>query len=67
MNSMETASEGIVPVQSNPSGMPRSVTILGSTGSVGTQTVDLLRADPKGGEPRFRALFARSPCRAQAA
>ena len=54
MNSMETASEGIVPVQSNPSGMPRSVTILGSTGSVGTQTVDLLRADPKGGEPRFR-------------
>ena len=54
MNSMETTSEGIVPVQSSPSGTPRSVTILGSTGSVGTQTVDLLRADPKGGEPRFR-------------
>ena len=54
MNSMETASAGIVPVQSSPSGTPRSVTILGSTGSVGTQTVDLLRADPKDGQPRFR-------------
>ncbi len=35
-------------------GTPRSVTILGSTGSVGTQTVDLLRARPGGQPPRFR-------------
>jgi len=35
---------------------PRSVTILGSTGSVGTQTVDLLAADP--GRYRVRALVA---------
>jgi 1-deoxy-D-xylulose-5-phosphate reductoisomerase len=35
----------------------RSVTILGSTGSVGTQTVDLLRAEP--GRWRVRALVAR--------
>jgi 1-deoxy-D-xylulose-5-phosphate reductoisomerase len=34
----------------------RSVTILGSTGSVGTQTVDLLRAEP--GRWRVRALVA---------
>ncbi len=54
MSSMQTASGGFVPVQSSPPGAPRTVTILGSTGSVGTQTVDLLRADPKGGEPRFR-------------
>ena len=29
---------------------PRTVTVLGSTGSVGTQTLDLLSADPA----RFR-------------
>jgi 1-deoxy-D-xylulose-5-phosphate reductoisomerase len=29
-----------------PTGSPRTVTILGSTGSVGTQTIDLLLADP---------------------
>ena len=34
----------------------RSVTILGSTGSVGTQTVDLLAADPA--RYRIRALVA---------
>jgi 1-deoxy-D-xylulose-5-phosphate reductoisomerase len=33
-----------------PSGSPRSVTVLGSTGSVGTQTIELLAADPA----RFR-------------
>ena len=36
---------GIGRVKADPSVPPRSVTILGSTGSVGTQTVDLLRAD----------------------
>jgi len=35
---------------------PRSVTILGSTGSVGTQTVDLIAAEP--GRYRVRALVA---------
>ena len=30
-----------------PSGTPRSVTVLGSTGSVGTQTIELLAADPE--------------------
>ncbi len=39
-----------------PSGQPRSVTVLGSTGSVGTQTIELLLAEPE----RFavRALVA---------
>jgi len=35
---------------------PRSVTVLGSTGSVGTQTVDLLAAAPE--RFRVRALVA---------
>ncbi len=41
-----------------PSEAPRSITILGSTGSVGTQTVTLLAAAP--GEFRVRALVAGS-------
>jgi 1-deoxy-D-xylulose-5-phosphate reductoisomerase len=40
----------------SPSGTARSVTILGSTGSVGTQTIELLAADP--GSFRVRALVA---------
>ena len=35
---------------------PRSVTVLGSTGSVGTQTVELLAAEPQ--RFRVRALVA---------
>jgi 1-deoxy-D-xylulose-5-phosphate reductoisomerase len=38
------------------SGTERSVTVLGSTGSVGTQTIELLLADP--GRFRVRALVA---------
>ncbi|EGO96697.1 1-deoxy-D-xylulose 5-phosphate reductoisomerase, partial [Acidiphilium sp. PM] len=34
----------------------KTVTILGSTGSVGTQTIDLLQADPE--NYRVRALIA---------
>ena len=40
-----------------PSARPRTVTLLGSTGSVGTQTVDLLAAAPPG-QFRVRALVA---------
>jgi 1-deoxy-D-xylulose-5-phosphate reductoisomerase len=40
----------------SPPGMARSVTILGSTGSVGTQTIELLMAEP--GRFRVRALVA---------
>jgi len=35
---------------------PRSITVLGSTGSVGTQTIDLLKAEP--GRFRVKALVA---------
>ena len=41
---------------STPPGTPRSVTVLGSTGSVGTQTIELLEADPN--SFRVRALVA---------
>jgi 1-deoxy-D-xylulose-5-phosphate reductoisomerase len=41
-----------------PSAAPRSVTILGATGSVGTSTVDLIRRDP--GRYRVEALSAKS-------
>jgi len=41
-----------------PSGSTRSVTILGCTGSVGTQTIDLLLAEP--GRYRVKALVAGS-------
>ena len=44
------------PPVSAPSRSPRSVTVLGSTGSVGTQTIELLAADP--GSFRVRALVA---------
>jgi len=37
-------------------GIPRSVTVLGSTGSVGTQTIELLAAEP--GRFQVRALVA---------
>jgi 1-deoxy-D-xylulose-5-phosphate reductoisomerase len=41
---------------SSPPGTPRTVTVLGSTGSVGTQTIELLLADPD--SFRVRALVA---------
>jgi 1-deoxy-D-xylulose-5-phosphate reductoisomerase len=43
-------------ISSTPSGTARSVTVLGSTGSVGTQTIELLLADPGGFH--VRALVA---------
>ena len=45
MNSTAKIPSGLEQAQATPHAAPRSVTILGSTGSVGTQTVDLLRAD----------------------
>src|ERR1700712_3920492 len=46
MSEMKTLSPGIEQVKKGkkPSSGQRSITILGSTGSVGTQTIDLLRA-----------------------
>ncbi len=38
----------------------KTITILGSTGSVGTQTVGLLAADPQA--YRVRAVAATPPC-----
>ena len=46
----------LAPPPSTRSGSARSVTILGSTGSVGTQTIELLTADPD--SFRVRALVA---------
>ena len=54
MNSTESVSAEIGSARSSRSDTRRSVTILGSTGSVGTQTVDLLRPDPNGAGPSFR-------------
>ena len=54
MNSTESVSAEIGSTRSSRSDTRRSVTILGSTGSVGTQTVDLLRTDPNGAGPSFR-------------
>jgi 1-deoxy-D-xylulose-5-phosphate reductoisomerase len=45
MNSSGNASPGLQRAKASASATPRTVTILGSTGSVGTQTVDLLRED----------------------
>ena len=49
---------GMNPAQASfsPSSTPRTVSVLGSTGSVGTQTIELLTADPD--SFRVRALVA---------
>ncbi len=57
MNLPGTISPEIQLAKTASTSSTRSVTILGSTGSVGTQTVDLLRADRNSGPgaaPRFR-------------
>ncbi|MFZ1922366.1 MAG: 1-deoxy-D-xylulose-5-phosphate reductoisomerase [Xanthobacteraceae bacterium] len=41
-----TAAAKVVRAQAEPSSAPRSVTLLGATGSIGSSTADLLRRDP---------------------
>ena len=53
-----SSSAGSSPNGATPRGARRSVTILGSTGSVGTQTIDLLLAEPD--RYRVKALVAGS-------
>ena len=57
MSQTKTLLPGIEQVKKGqkPSSEQRSITILGSTGSVGTQTVDLLRADL--GQPEHSRKF----------